>query len=157
MKLVKLAVVRIRGSVDVRSEVGETLRMLSLTRPNHCVLVDDDNFRKGMLQKAKEMVTWGEIKPETLENLLEKRGRLLGGDNLTDEVVKEKTSYDTIGEYAEAICENRSSLSAIKDLKEVFRLRPPKKGFKHVKRAVSEGGAYGYRGEGINELLSRMI
>jgi len=40
----------------------------------------------------------------------------------------------------------------------VFRLRPPKKGFKgKVKRSFAAGGEAGYRGEEINELLKRMV
>ncbi len=74
VKVSKLAVVRIRGKVDVREGVKDTLKMLRLTRPNHCTLVDEDSSRKGMLGKAKELLTWGVIDPEVLEKLLWEKG-----------------------------------------------------------------------------------
>jgi len=39
----------------------------------------------------------------------------------------------------------------------VFRLNPPKKGYKSIKKSYKEGGALGYRGEKINNLIQRMI
>ncbi|NYT13233.1 MAG: 50S ribosomal protein L30, partial [Candidatus Methanofastidiosa archaeon] len=37
----RLAVVRVRGRVDVRKDVQDTLKMLNLTKANHCVIIDD--------------------------------------------------------------------------------------------------------------------
>lgn len=157
MKLTKLAVVRVRGSVDVRKEVEDTLRFLRLTRPNHSTLVDDSSSRRGMLQKVKEMVTWGPIKPEVLESLLRKRGELLGGGSITDEVVKNSTSYDNVEDFSKAICEGEAELDGVDELKKVFRLRPPKKGYNPLQRSYSQGGAVGDRGKKINDLLLRMM
>ncbi|HNR25150.1 MAG TPA: 50S ribosomal protein L30, partial [Methanobacteriaceae archaeon] len=42
-------------------------------------------------------------------------------------------------------------------LKPVFRLHPPRKGYKDIKKAFNEGGTLGYRGEDINHLLKRMV
>jgi len=43
-------------------------------------------------------------------------------------------------------------------LKPYFRLTPPKGGFKRTtKRAWTDGGELGYRGDEINKLLRRMI
>lgn len=41
----------------------------------------------------------------------------------------------------------------------VYRLNPPKKGFeiKGVRKAFKQGGALGYRGKKINDLLERMV
>ena len=43
--------------------------------------------------------------------------------------------------------------------KNFFRLHPPRKGFgrKGTKKTFSAGGALGYRGEKINDLIKRMI
>ncbi|KXB01038.1 hypothetical protein AKJ41_02865 [candidate division MSBL1 archaeon SCGC-AAA259O05] len=155
--MTKLAVVRIRGSVDVEKEVEDTLRMLRLTRPNHSTLVDDSSPQGGMLQKAKEMVTWGPIKPEVLESLLKKRGELVSGGSVTDEVVRKSSSYETVGELSKAICEEKAELDDVNGLRKVFRLRPPKKGYSPTQRSYSHGGASGDRGEKINDLLTRMI
>ena len=39
----------------------------------------------------------------------------------------------------------------------VVNLKPPKGGFKSIKRPFQDGGSLGYRGKEINELIKRMI
>ena len=55
-----LAVVRIRGTVNVRKEVEDTLRMLNLQSNCHATLIDDRPSYLGMLRKVQNYVTWGE-------------------------------------------------------------------------------------------------
>lgn len=155
--LSKLAVIRIRGTVDIRRKVQDTLKILGLTRPNHCVLVNDDPSTRGMLQEAKDFITWGSLNPEVLEALIRKRGRLEGNAPVTDEVIDSKTRFKTIGEFAKAILEDEAELSELKGLKKAFRLRPPKKGYKSTKRPFKDGGSLGFRAEKMNELVKRMI
>jgi len=52
-----------------------------------------------------------------------------------------------------------AELSDIPDLKPVFRLKPPSKGYDRggIKQPYTKGGALGYRSEKINDLLKRMI
>jgi large subunit ribosomal protein L30 len=152
----KLAVVRVRGGIKARGDVKRTLEMLNLTRINHCAIVDDDPSIRGMLQAAKDYITWGEIEPETLGHLLRKRGRLRGDERLTDEIVKSQTEFSSIQELAEAVCGGRAKLEVIPQLKKVFRLHPPRKGYRSTKRPVGDFGDLGYRGERINELIMRM-
>jgi large subunit ribosomal protein L30 len=152
----KLAVVRIRSGIKARGVTNRTLEMLNLTRVNHCVIVDDDPPTRGMLQAAKDYITWGEIKPETLEHLLRKRGRLRGDKRLTDEIVKSQTEFSSIMELAAAVCGGKAELEVIPQLKKVFRLHPPRKGYRSTKRPVGDFGDLGYRGERINELILRM-
>jgi len=52
--------------------------MLNLPYINNCTIVNEDKSYKGMLQKVKDYVTWGEISKEMLQKLLEKRGGLDG-------------------------------------------------------------------------------
>ncbi|HDI75294.1 MAG TPA: 50S ribosomal protein L30, partial [Thermoprotei archaeon] len=125
----RLAVIRIRGTVGVRKDIEYTLRLLRLVRKFHAVVIDDRPDYLGMLQKVKDYVTWGEIDAETLAELLRKRGRLAGNRRLTDEDVK-KLGYSSIEEFAEAVIEFKAELSDIPGLKPVFRLDPPKGGFK---------------------------
>jgi large subunit ribosomal protein L30 len=134
----------------------DTLRMLGLTRINHCVLVDNTPSMRGMLQKAKDYITWGEAKPETVEALLRNRGRLVGNRPLGERLLQ-LLGLGGFREFAEALCAGKASLKAVPGLKKVFRLHPPRKGYRSTKRAVGEGGDLGYRGERINELLTRMI
>jgi len=58
-----------------------------------------------------------------------------------------------------ALIEKRQEKNPDGSPKKFFRLHPPRKGFerKGTKRSYSEGGAYGYRGAKINELIMRML
>jgi len=68
------AVVRLRGSVNMHKEIKDTLTMLNLRRVNHCVLVPDTPSYKGMLKRAENWVTWGEISKDVEKQLKKKRG-----------------------------------------------------------------------------------
>ncbi|MEZ0346135.1 MAG: 50S ribosomal protein L30 [Infirmifilum sp.] len=152
-----LAVVRIRGTPDRSPEERKTLELLRLHKVNHCVLLPDTPSIRGMLKRAEYVVTYGEIDKETLVEVLRKRGRLIGNRPLTDDYVK-STGFDSIEGLAEALLEGKVSLSELPGLKPVFRLHPPKGGFRgSVKKHVNEGGELGYRGSAINALLKRMI
>lgn len=156
-KLAKLVAVRIRGSVGVKKEVLDTLRMIRLTRPNHCILIENNPSQVGMLRKAKEVITWGTIRPEVLAQLLRKRGRLESDRPLTDEIVDSRSPYGSIREFADSLCEGRARLCDVPGLKRVFRLRPPRKGYKSTRRPFSSGGALGDRGDDMNDLILRMM
>ena len=150
------AVIRLRGTIDVRREIKETLKMLRLHKINHCVVVDETPAYRGMLQKVKDYVAWGEIDAETLALLLKNRGRLKGDRKLTDEYVRETTGYENIDEFAKAVIEGKASLKDIPDLKPVFRLHPPRKGHRGIKAHFGYGGELGYHGEKIKELIYKM-
>lgn len=116
----KIAAIRIRGLVNIKKTVEDTLKMMRLYKRNYCVVLENKPVVVGMLKKAKDYITWGEIDDNTLKLLIEKRGK--------------------------------------KD-KKFFRLHPPRKGFerKGIKKPFTVGGALGYRGEKINELIKRMV
>ncbi len=139
------AVIRIKGLVKVRKEVKDTLKMLRLNRKMHCVLLKENDVVKGMLQKVKDMVTWGEIDDNTLKILIEKRGRKPGNKRLIKE------------EAEEVFNKIKEDQKVPKIIKPVFRLTPPSKGFKKSIKQHYPKGELGYRGKEINELLKRMI
>jgi len=149
------AVIRVRGSVGVRKDIKDTLAMLRLHRINHAVLVDETPDYKGMLQKAKDYITWGEINDGTLASMIKKRGRLPGNKKITKEHIKDK-GYSTFKELAEALIKGETTPEDL-HIKPVFRLQPPRKGYESVKKSFKEGGSLGYRGDKINELIQRMI
>jgi large subunit ribosomal protein L30 len=109
-----IAVVRVRGSIRVEQSIVDTLKMLRLHRQNYCVVLEKTPSVLGMLAKAKDYITWGEINDETR--------KLLKGEGY-------------------------------------FRLNPPRGGYgrKGIKKGFSEGGALGYRGEKINDLIKKMV
>ena len=152
-----LVAVRIRGLSDISQEIKDTLGMLRLTRNCHATLLDDRPAYNGMLRKSKDCLTWGEVSQENIALLLKKRGRLVGDKKLTDDYAKD-LDYESLDALAEALFKVEVEFSSLPELKPVFRLRPPTKGFKgKVKRSFASGGEAGYRGAEINELLKRMV
>jgi len=151
-----LAVVRVRGTINVRKEIEDTLKLLHLTRNCHATLIDNRPSYMGMLHKVQNQVTWGEVSKEVIALLLKKRGRLVGNKKLTDEYVK-RLGFESIDDLAEAIYNLKVEFNKLPGIKPVFRLHPPSKGYKgSIKKSWKSGGVTGYRGEAINDLLKRM-
>ena len=151
------AVIRVRGTVNIKPSIRKTLELLNLTRVNHCVLVDENPSVKGMLQIAKDYVTWGEIDKDILVKLLQTRGRLAGDKPLTDAYVQSATSFKTVDAMAKAIFDQKFAYKELPEIKPIFRLNPPVKGYEGIKRSFVNKGALGYRGDEINRLLERML
>jgi large subunit ribosomal protein L30 len=151
------AVVRVRGTVNVNPDIKKTMKLLRLTRTNHCVLLEENVVYKGMLQMVKDYTTWGEINKETLTKLLSSRARLSGDKPLTEEYLKKATSYPSFEKLSEALLENKVIYKEIPEIKPLFRLNPPKKGHRTVKRSFVNKGSLGYRKDAINTLIERML
>ncbi|MEM5790959.1 MAG: 50S ribosomal protein L30 [Candidatus Aenigmatarchaeota archaeon] len=151
-----LAAIRIRGRVGINKEMENTLKMLRLKRVNNCVLVEENPSFKGMLQKVKDFITWGEIKKDVLIKMLKKRLKLKGEKRVDEKILKEVTGFNSFEEFADALFEGKVKLRDYEKINPVFRLTPPSKGFKSVKEYWPKGDL-GYRGEEINELIERMI
>jgi large subunit ribosomal protein L30 len=151
-----LAVVKVRGIISAQREARETLGMLRLDKSNHAVLVRNNPSVKGMLKRVQSYVTWGEISKETLVELLTKKGRMLGNKKLTEEYAK-KVGCKSISDLAEAIVNCKVDYAKLPEIQPVFKLHPPRKGFKGTtKKNFRAGGEAGYRGEAINDLMKRM-
>ena len=69
----KLAVILVRGLVEVKTEVKDTLRMLNLQKKNACVILDDTPVVRGMLKKCENYITYGEVSDVVIKELNEKR------------------------------------------------------------------------------------
>jgi large subunit ribosomal protein L30 len=150
-----IAAVRVRGRTGVKKGIQDTMSMLKLTRINHLVLLHEDPNYKGMLVKAKDYITWGEIDVETITQIITKRGKLSGNVNVTEEYIKENTDYSSIEELAKAVAAGEANLEHA-GIKPVFRLHPPRKGYESTKQSFKEGGSLGNRGN-IDELVAKMI
>ncbi len=140
------AAIRLRSTIGAKPALRETLRLLNLSRINHCVLLAETPSNIGMLRAANNYLTWGAVSEELLKMLLLKRGRKPGDAKLSSAEV------DNI-------------LSALKEgkklrelgVKPVFRLTPPSGGFYKEKKQAFPNGELGNRKEKINDLLRRMI
>jgi large subunit ribosomal protein L30 len=152
-----LALIRLRGEVGVDKEFEYTFQLLHLTRKNHVTLLEATKSNLGMIQKIKDYSTWGEVIPETISLLLKKRGRLRGNKKLTDDYVKNELGFSSITELAQALYDSEINFWNLSNIKPVFRLHPPRKGFRKSIRKPYPNGELGYRGEEINKLIFRMM
>ena len=151
------AVIRVRGLIDIRPDIKKTMQLMRITRTNHCAILPETPSSKGMLQMVKDYTTWGEISPETLTKMLKTHGRLVGDKPLTEEYLASSTSFKTIEALSKALMDNSFVYKDIPEVKPLFRLHPPRKGYEGVKRSYQRGGALGYRGKDINALIERML
>ncbi len=151
------AIIRLRGKLNIKPKIKDTLHYMRLNRVNHAVVLPENETTKGMLQVAKDYVTWGEINAEILTEAITNRGRLVGDKVITDAYINEHTDYSTIAEFAAAIVEGKIQYKELADVKPLLRLHPAKKGLEGIKRSYQAGGALGYRGTEINSLVGRMI
>ena len=152
-----LAVLRLRGSINVSKDLEYSFKLLHLTRSNHLTLLKGTSENLGMLHKIKDYAAWGEISEELISRLLHKRGFFIGGHEVTNEKVKEKFGYESIDKLANAIYELNIDLRRLSGLKPVFRLHPPKGGFRKIIKKPYPKGELGYHGENINDLITKMI
>jgi large subunit ribosomal protein L30 len=150
------AIVRVRGQPDVNRDIAHTMMLLGVNKVNHCAVVPENPSTKGMLQVVKDYCTWGEVDQETLAAMIRTRGKLAGDKDITDDYLKDNTEFATVDDLAKAIIENNYKMRDI-DAKPVFRLHPPVKGYEGNKRSFQNGGALGYRGAAINDLINRML
>lgn len=150
------AIIRLKGSVNTKPQIKDTMRMLRLNQVNHCVVVPDTPNYRGMIQIVKDYVAYGPIDANTLATILENRGKLVGGDKLTDEFVAKNSSFKSIKEFAEAVASGKAKLADMPNLNVVFRLHPPRKGHAGIKRTFQQGGALGNHGEEISLLVEKM-
>lgn len=65
----KIAAILIRGLIGSKQEVKDTLKMLNLQKKNNCVVLEANDVNKGMLNKVRDYITYGEVNEDTLKKL----------------------------------------------------------------------------------------
>lgn len=153
-----LAIIRIRGQVNVNESIKKTMIMLRLHRKHRCIVLPATKTYMGMLNKIKDFCTFGEIDRETFSALLEKRGRIAGDKSLTEKFIKDNFKM-SLKDLEESIFSFEKKLTDFEGIKAYFKLSPPIGGYerKGIKKPYSVGGALGYRGEAINKLIRKMM
>ncbi|OGJ21401.1 hypothetical protein A3K73_09220 [Candidatus Pacearchaeota archaeon RBG_13_36_9] len=138
-----IIVIRISGKVKIRGEIEETLFRLRLRRKYSCILISEkDANRRGMLDKVKNYVSYGNIEKITLVRLIEKRA-----------VRADKKEIKDAKKIADDL-EKGKNLEEL-ELKPFFRLGPPRGGLKSSKKSYPKG-VLGNNKE-INKLVERML
>ncbi len=67
------AAVRVRGHTEIKKKIEDTMTLLGLTKTNMLVIVPENGQSLGMLRKAKDYITFGEIGEDALKALLKDR------------------------------------------------------------------------------------
>jgi len=148
-------IVRVRGSIHARHDIVDTLRILHLTRANHATVVPERAEFRGMITRVQGYVTWGEADPKTVGLLLEHRGVTEAGGALTPEAIQAVGGTQNLDDLAARVA--KEGLPPVAGLRPLFRLTPPRGGWRSTKKPFARGGALGYRGAKINELVQRMV
>ncbi len=133
--------IRITGMVNMTEDAENNLSRLRLRRKYVCTIIEETREIKGMIQKARNFIAYGEIDKPTLIELIKLRGKSLNNKKIDAEKV------------AEMILKNKSFDNA--EIKPFFRLHPPRKGInskEHFPR-----GVLGDNKEKINKLIRRML
>ena len=151
------AVIRVRGHKQINKDIEDTMSMLRLTRVNHCVVIPENAVMKGMLQKSKDFITWGEVSEETLTKMIQIRGKLMGDKPIDDEYVSQNSDFSSIEEFAKSVVNDEVKYASLKDVKPIFRLHPPRQGYEAIKKDIKTHGSLGYRGNAINALIEKML
>jgi large subunit ribosomal protein L30 len=146
MKMTKIAIVRIRGIRNIKPKIRQTLSMLRLSRPNHCVVVESTPQMMGMVELVKDYVAYGPINEGTLHLMLAKRGEK-GGKALRETMDKAK--------MMQAAKEIHSKAKVSDYADPLFRLHPPKGGLKDIKLSWPIG-ELGKR-DSMDSLVRRMV
>ena len=152
--------VRIRGTATDNPDVRRTMEVLKMETTYRARLLDNTPSTEGMLRAAKNLVAWGRVNPEVLEVLLRKRAERSRDEKLDDGFAKVFFKRESVADLAKSIIAGEIP---VKDLwsagvKSSFRLHPPRGGFKRsTRRAATDGGELGNRGDDINRLVRKMI
>jgi large subunit ribosomal protein L30 len=150
-------VVRVRGSIHSKHEIGETLKFLHLSRPNHATVLPEEPSYRGMLMRVQGYVTWGEADEATVGLLLSTRGRTPDGEPLAAAPKDGTPAKDApdVGALAKSVL--TAGANRVDGIRPLFRLRAPKGGWRSTKKPFALGGALGYRGRAINDLVRKML
>lgn len=130
-----VAAIRIRGTVNVRYSIEETMDRLNLRKPNNCTIIKVNDPYLGMLKKCVNHIAYGEVDEETLAKL----------------VTKFKLNVDPKG-----LINGKVDPTELNE-KMPMRLHPPRHGMKSVRKHFNQGGSLGYMGKEINGLINRMV
>jgi len=152
-----LALIRLRGPININPKIKKALDLLMLHKVNHLVLVSGNKTTNGTIKLVKDYITFGEIDEDTCTKLLEKRGRFSGNKKITKEFFKKHDLKD-FEELAKQVLKGEKKVREL-GIKPVFRLTPPSKGHKRggIKKTFLIGGALGNRKAEINNLILKMI
>lgn len=141
-----IAVVRIKGQINLRKPIVETLNRLRVRKKYACVVfIKPTKIQEGMIKKVADFVAFGEIDEKMLKEIIEKRGKVANKKKPTfksDEIIDGLKKGKKLSDF---------------NLKPFFRLHPPRKGIESKKHFGVGKGVLGNHKNQINKLIERML
>ncbi len=145
-----LGIVRVRGLWGVKPKIKTTLHKLNLTRVNHITFVPDNGYSRGMLKICKDYVAYGTVSKDLLKRILIKKGEVTRYKKIKDD----KDKMAGLDEFIDSLDQGKITLKKF-GIKPLIRSKPPKHGYKSVKKAYP----YGSLGQwpDLDKLIERMF
>ena len=137
-----ILVIRISGLVEMPGDAGEALSRMRLRRKYSAILLQPTPMNLALLKKVRNFVAYGPISKETLVELLEKRGMVIGGKKIDAAKIADQLDKKSLEELG---------------LKPFFRLHPPRGGIDSKVHFPIRKGVLGDNKEKINDLVRRML
>ena len=80
-----IAAVKVRGDVDASEKISATIESLGLVKKNQVLFIEsDDEATKGMLNRAKDYIAYGEVSDDVVEEIEEaKNSEIEAGTNFS--------------------------------------------------------------------------
>lgn len=125
------AIVRVRGIRSVKPKLRKTFELLMLNKPNHCVFFHMNPQLRGMLNIVRDYIAFGEVSEKALGALFVKRGTK--GSAKLISLHKE----GEIHSFAKDVFGDKKKVKEFAN--PVFRLHPPRKGWKNLKLSYPFG------------------
>jgi len=135
-----IAVIRIRGTIKINRDIRDTLDMLRLHRPNHCVLVREIAAEPRHAPEGQGLVTWAQSTRRPPPSSYARAGASMGTDGRRRRR-QGFGKFKTVDELAAAVVDGSVEWSKLEGAVPVFRLHP-QKGTRH-EALVRRGGALG--------------
>jgi large subunit ribosomal protein L30 len=151
-----LLVVRLKGTVDVRSQAAEAMRRLGLLSKYSSTLVQDDPTTVGMLKVASTCLAWSKVDQETLTKILKARAKGPGGRPVTVEELK-RAGFGSLEELAEKVLKGDVMWSKVPFLSHTFKLAPPRGGYPRPANRFYGAGGLLAENPDLPKLVERMI
>ena len=137
-----IAIIRIKGLVEVPENIQERLIRINLRRKYNLILMNETENNLRILNKIRNYVAYGKISKEVLIELIEKRAvsfknKKIDASKIAEEI--EKKNIEDLG------------------IRPFFSLHPPRGGINTKSHFPIKKGVLGDNKEKINELIRRML
>lgn len=154
-----LVAIRARGSAGLRHQIEAALNDLGLKRRHQAILLPDNPSTRGILNKLKDTLIWGQATEEILTSLLHLRSKVPGSGRLTDAEAKKMFGVEDVKALAKSLSTGELKPQELRrrGLSTTFNLHSPKGGFRSLKRPAGKGGELGFRSESLKEVIEKMV